>query len=83
MEINNQIWTKNMKKKYNTTSKYSGVHYNINPKLKKHWIAIGKTRTKYVALGCFKTENEAAFAYNEYIINNKLEQFFPLNIIEN
>lgn len=83
MEINNQIWTRNIKQKYNTVSKYKGVHYDIRPNLKKRWIATGKTKTCYKHLAMFKTENEAALCYNKFIIDNHLEQFFPLNIIEN
>lgn len=51
---------KNKTKKKNVTSKYTGVHLRG-----KHWIASIRINTRATFLGNFKTEEEAAIAYNE------------------
>lgn len=51
-------------KKYtgNRTSKYKGVHYNKRDNI---WLARIGINRKRIYLGSFKTEKEAALAYNE------------------
>lgn len=51
----------NRKKRTGTSSRYKGVHLH---KASGRWIATAKN--KYI--GCFKTEKEAAEAYNEAIM---------------
>ena len=73
---NNELNNRNAQKYKNTSSKYKGVSYD---KSRNKWtsrITINKIRK---SLGSYFTEEEAANAYNQYIIDNKLEEFFILN----
>jgi hypothetical protein len=36
---------------------------------------------KRIHIGCFKTEEEGALAYNEFIIKHNLQEYSPLNVI--
>jgi len=81
MNINGEIWTENRQKKKNTVSIYKGVKLDIRPNIKKPWITIVKTKNCYKHLSMFKTEKEAALFYNQYIIDNNLQDFFSLNVI--
>lgn len=52
------------------TSGYKGVHFH---KKENKWHSIIVINRKTINLGYFKTSLEAAKAYNNYVINNKLE----------
>ena len=68
----------NKQKRKNTTSKFKGIWFDKSDNKYQSYININKVR-KF--LGRHKTEEEAANAYNQYIIDNKLEEFFILNDI--
>lgn len=76
---NRQLNTRNSKKKQNTSSKYKGVCFYKQTKKWQSNIRIEKKLL--VHLGYFDTEEEAAIAYNQYIIDNNLKEFFILNDI--
>lgn len=71
------VW--NMPKRKNCSSKYKGVHYN---KQNSNWCASIAFNGKKINIGSFKTEVEAALAYNEkaikffgeYAYLNKIEE---------
>ena len=81
--INNLRWatsaenTRNISKKQNSKSIYKGVTLNNNK-----WRARIRIHYKLIHLGYFETEKDAGLAYNNYILEHKLEEFFILNIIE-
>lgn len=83
--INNLRWcspsqnSRNTKKQINVTSKYKGVYF---VKSKNGWIAQIGINYKQIWLGRYKTEDEAGLAYNKYIEENNLSEFFRLNSIE-
>lgn len=54
--------SRNKKSRKNTTSKYKGVSYN---KINKNWRSILNFNKKTIQCGSFKTEKEAALAYDE------------------
>jgi len=56
------------------TSGYRGISYQ---KERNKWMASISVKTKRIALGRFKTAIEAAKAYDNYVISNKLEH--PIN----
>lgn len=66
------------------TSKYKGVSYRPEQKRKKHWRAYIWINDRYVSLGTYLTEKEAAKAYNdaakkhfgEYAKLNKIESLY-------
>jgi len=60
------------------TSKYPGVHYC---KRVKRWIARIQVKGSNIYLGSFIDEIEAAKAYDNYVIENRLEQ--PTNFTHN
>ena len=60
----------------NNTSGYKGVYKSSKNRYK---VKIG-VNNKSINIGSFKTSLEAAKAYNQYILDNKLEH--GLNIIE-
>jgi hypothetical protein len=62
--------------KHKHTSKYYGVTFKKGLK-NKPWFAQITVNKKYTHIGCFKTELEAARAYNEYVIKYGLNK--PLN----
>lgn len=82
-EISNLRWAtqqtncQNRKKRENTTSIFKGVYFY---KPTKKWKSNIKINSKSIHIGYFDTEIEAAFAYNEYLIENGLEDF-PMNEI--
>lgn len=53
-------------KKKSSKSKYKGVSQMANTKLKKRWIAYIKKDYQHIHIGYFKTEQEAAHAYNQF-----------------
>lgn len=61
------------------SSKYIGV-YSRKYKAKVYWIAGFKHNKKYICVGRYKTELEAAIAHNEYIIKHNIDR--PLNFLE-
>lgn len=61
----------------NNTSGYRGVSYNKN---KKKWTARLSVNKSRIEIGLFETAEEAAIAYNDYIVANNLN--YPLNQIE-
>lgn len=73
---NVQLNMRNTKKQNNTSSKYKGVYLSFS----KWQSEITINRVK-INLGRHKTEEEAAIAYNQYIIDNNLQEFFILNKI--
>ena len=61
------------KKKKNVTSLFYGVR-----KIKGKWVSVFSiVKGKQKWIGTFKTEVDAAIAYDKYIIENKLDR--PLN----
>lgn len=60
------------KQKTTAASKYIGVTRN---KQTNNWLARITVNRNRISLGTFKTEEEAAMARNEYIIENNLEYF--------
>jgi group I intron endonuclease len=58
----------------NASSQYFGVYKSVNNKNKKYsyWAVIFKQDDKYVHLGGYKDEIDAARAYDKYIIENKI-----------
>ena len=68
--VRNQDWS-------NKRSRYVGVAWNLNSGKWAAQIWINK-RTKY--LGVFKKEEDAAIAYNNFVIKNKLDR--TLNTFE-
>ena len=61
-----------------TTSKYKGIHWHKN---NKQWEVGIKKDNKRIFIGNYKTEIEAAKAYNEAAINY-FGEFANLNVIE-
>lgn len=57
-------------RKKNNSSKYLGVYFRNN-----RWAVRIKIDGKSVHVGTYDTEKEAAIAYNEYIIENNLQNF--------
>ena len=62
----------------NTSSQYKGVYWC---KRSSRWIAQIRIDSKNIYLGCFKSEEEAALAYNKAAIEY-FGEFAKLNIIE-
>lgn len=61
-----------------TTSKYKGVSFY---KSRNKWVAKITINYKGIHLGCFDSEDDAGIAYNNYIKDNLLQEFFILNNI--
>ena len=69
----------NIVKKLETYSKYIGVNWHKNEKL---WFAKIGIKNKSIHIGSFKTEIEAAYARNKYVIENNLNtKIYKLNEI--
>lgn len=64
------------KRKTKTSSKYIGVHFC---KTQNKWVAMSTYKNKTKNIGRFENEVEAAIAYNNYLIKNKIKK--PLNDI--
>ena len=77
--VSHQINCRNRKKMPNTYSLFKGVVY-----LKKYnrWRSVITINRKKYHLGYYVTDIEAGKAYNDYIINNKLEGFILNDITE-
>jgi len=81
--INNLRWIThnnnayNQNKKKNSTSKYRGVSKGNNA-----WVVTIKINGKQNYLGTFKTEEEGAIVFNDFIKNHNLIEFIDLNIID-
>jgi len=75
--VTSQINNRNRSKVTGKSSIYKGVCHNKNTG--KWDVCIG-LNNKRINLGRFLTEEEAANAYNQYIINNNLEGFV-LNVL--
>ena len=67
----------NSKKRKNTSSVYKGISYNKNA---NKWCAQIAINSKDIFIGYFISENEAAKAYNEKVIE-LFKDFAKLNII--
>jgi hypothetical protein len=61
-------------------SKYKGVSWDKTER-KQWWVARARFQGKQIYLGYFKTEEEGALAYNEFLIAHSLEEYTPLNIL--
>ena len=57
------------------SSKHNGVYRQDNK-----WVAIIRVKRKNIYLGSFVHEIEAAFAFNDFVVNNNLQR--ELNIME-
>lgn len=67
---------RNYSKASNKTSKYKGVGFHKGNKKFRAFITFeGKSKT----IGYFKTEEEGARAYNDFILSHSLEEYTPLN----
>ena len=66
----------NSSKQQNTSSKYKGVCFHKRDNL---WLVQLTINRVTIRLGRHKTEVEAAKAYNQFIIDNKMEEFCILN----
>lgn len=65
---------------YKIHSRYRGVTFYVGDMhSKKPWGAQVKVNKKQKYIGCYKTEIEAAYAYNKYVVEHKLNR--PLNEI--
>jgi hypothetical protein len=53
----------------NLSSKYCGVSFNS--KL-KYWLCQMRIKNKKISLGSYKTEREAAFAWNKYVTDHNI-----------
>ena len=74
---------RNRKKAENTSSIYKGVS-KINTAsvaAVNKWKAYLRVNKKMVIIGHFKTEEIAAEAYNNFVIEHKLDEFITLNEI--
>lgn len=67
---------RNRKKRTGTSSQYKGVSFN---KRDNNWRPSIMINGKTIHLGTYETEIQAGQAYNDYIIEHKLEEFFVLN----
>jgi hypothetical protein len=68
--------SKNQTKHADSISKYKGVSFD---KSNNKWIAKICIDGKLKHIGCYKTEVEAATAYNELV--REISSFYPLNVI--
>ena len=66
------------KKQRNSASKYYGVAIH-NTLGRKYWRAMVHVNGKQVHIGNYKTEFEAAEAYNQYVIEHRLSN--PINVL--
>jgi hypothetical protein len=69
---------RNRIKQQSTSSIYKGVSYQKRDDV---WQANIKINYKRIHLGSYKTEDEGGLAYNNYILEHKLEEYFILNEI--
>tara|TARA_R110000822_G_scaffold224614_1_gene357557 strand:- start:138 stop:713 length:576 start_codon:yes stop_codon:yes gene_type:complete len=68
---------RNRKKRTGTSSQYKGGYFN---KRNNNWRSAIMINGKTIHLGTYETEIQAGQAYNNYIIEHKLEEFFLLNV---
>lgn len=69
--------SQNRKKNIKGTSIYKGVCFSKNK-----WISQIQINKKHIHLGYFTDEKDAGYAYNNYIIEKNLTEFFKLNILD-
>lgn len=67
---------RNKKKKENTSSRFIGVYFH---KQSNKWLTRCRLNGKNKYIGRYDTEIEAAEAYNNFIIENNLDDFAVLN----
>lgn len=72
----NEEQSRNQKKRVGCSSIYKGVSFY---KITNKWLSSITINKKRVCLGYFKTEEEAKDAYNNFIIEKELQEFFILN----
>lgn len=72
----NEEQNRNQKKREGCSSIYKGVSFY---KTTNKWVSSITINKKRVSLGYFKTEEEAKGAYNNFIIEKELQEFFILN----
>ena len=81
--VNNLRWVSpsqnqvNRNRFKNAKNKYTGV---VLTKYQTYRVRIS-VNGKRIAIGHYKTEEEGALAYNNYIIENNLQKYYSLNII--
>lgn len=68
------------RKKQNSASKYYGVVYNNGKRVINKWRIHISIRGRYLTSSSYKTELEAALAYDKYVLENNLNM--PLNFTE-
>ena len=69
-----------LKKKSTAHSKYKGVSLMQNAKLKRPWIAYIKIDYKNIYIGYFDTEEDAAYAYDQFAIQ-LFDDYSNLNVL--
>jgi hypothetical protein len=69
---------RNMKKRENTSSQFKGVYFH---KQTNKWMARCSLNGKLKYIGTYNTEIEGAEAYNNFIIENNLDDFNKINVV--
>jgi len=75
--VSNSENCRNRVKQQHCTSIYKGVCLKIHKN--KRWGSHIQINKKQIHLGYYTTEEEAGHAYDKYIIDNNLQEYFKLN----